>query len=384
MDADSIGGAVNLKTRSPLAMKEKYRVSYRLGGRWAPPPPFYEHVPFARDDPLNLNLSATFQGKFSLLAEEPNLGVGLSTFYSYLSRPSRFTRYAYNPGITTPHFTPTYVTHDTNSPRHLAQAVTGSTLVTFNAAGAPTGTGTIYPGFTDTFTQVRGTTASVFTITESANRFFDAQRQAHFGAEHNFGRVRLDYEANYSRSKTTADDGVDGGIFSQRVRSVGWTLDTTDPRSPVFTQTEGPSITNIASYDNGNITWRNNHSLAEIFNFSANATYEARTRLPLVLKTGLRFRRETSASDVDSRLWTYLGPDGILGNADDNLAKFVDPSIRVSQWTGAQALPFPGSPKVIYDVLHNPAQWRIDPYRTETQRLMGLRSIAEEVGAAYL
>ena len=272
------------------------------------PPPFYEHVPFARDDPLNLNLSATFQGKFSLLAEEPNLGVGLSTFYSYLSRPSRFTRYAYNPGITTPHFTPTYVTHDTNSPReqasgnlkfeyrlsdrtrffvnllfndanninnqrHLAQAVTGSTLVTFNAAGAPTGTGTIYPGFTDTFTQVRGTTASVFTITESANRFFDAQRQAHFGAEHNFGRVRLDYEANYSRSKTTADDGVDGGIFSQRVRSVGWTLDTTDPRSPVFTQTEGPSITNIASYDNGNITWRNNHSLAEIFNFSANATY---------------------------------------------------------------------------------------------------------------
>jgi hypothetical protein len=92
MDADSIGGAVNLKTRSPLAMKEKYRVSYRLGGRWAPP--FYDHVPFARDDPLNLNLSATFQGKFSLLAEEPNLGVGLSTFYSYLSRPSRFTRYA--------------------------------------------------------------------------------------------------------------------------------------------------------------------------------------------------------------------------------------------------------------------------------------------------
>jgi TonB-dependent receptor len=417
MDADSIGGAVNLKTRSPLAMKEKYRVSYRIGGRWSPP--FYDHVPFAREDPINLQASVNFQGKFSLFSDEPNIGLGLNSFYSFLTRPSRFTRYAYNTGITTPHFTPTLVTHDTNSPReqksfslkldyqlsdrtkffinllyndayntfnqrHLAQAITGSSLVTFNSSGAPTGTGTIYPGYTNTFVRVRGTTASVFTITESANRYRDNQRQAHFGAEHSLNRIKIDYEANYSLSKTKANDGADGGIFSQRVRNVGWTLDSSTPEEPIFTQTEGPSIYNIASYDNGNITWRNNHSLARILTGSANATYQASASIPLKIKAGVRFRRETADADVDSRLWTYLGTDGIIGNADDNLAKFVDPTIRASQWSGANALPFPGVAKVMRDIAMNPTHWRIDPYRTETQRLMGERSLSEQVSAAYL
>ena len=41
--ADSLGGTINLKSRSPLSMREKRRVTYNLAVRWAPP--FTEQIP---------------------------------------------------------------------------------------------------------------------------------------------------------------------------------------------------------------------------------------------------------------------------------------------------------------------------------------------------
>src|SRR5688500_3345224 len=55
MPADSLGGSVNLKTRSPLTMREKRRLSYRTAARWAPS--FYEHTPLRRDHPVHPLLS---------------------------------------------------------------------------------------------------------------------------------------------------------------------------------------------------------------------------------------------------------------------------------------------------------------------------------------
>ena len=35
--ADSLGGTINLKSRSPLSMKERRRTTYNVSARWAPP-----------------------------------------------------------------------------------------------------------------------------------------------------------------------------------------------------------------------------------------------------------------------------------------------------------------------------------------------------------
>lgn len=416
MDADSIGGAINLKTRSPLAMKESQRFSYRAGFRWAPT--FFEHIPIGREDALNPIVNASYQGKFSAGSAEPNLGIALATFYSKLTRTSRYVRYDYEYNTSAPSYVPTYVDFDNSSPRwqksinlkfdyrlsersrfflnglyndalnknrrYTGQATTGRTLVTFNASGAPTGTGTIYPDYTDSVTRVRGLNASVFSLAATANPFLDSQRQIHGGGEHQLGRLKLDYEANYSRSQTIADDGASGGIVGMDARGVGWILDHGNPDQPRFTQTEGPSIYRGASYTNGQITRRNNKSLGELLTASANASYEADLSVPLQLKSGVRFRRHDSDGTVESRLWTYVGPDRIAGNADDDLSGFIDPALRLSQWRGAQTLPFPDIGLMAAQVRENSPRWTEDPYRTETQRLQGERSVREEISAAYL
>jgi hypothetical protein len=41
--ADSLGGTINLRSRSPLSMRDKRRISYSASARWAPP--FFEHIP---------------------------------------------------------------------------------------------------------------------------------------------------------------------------------------------------------------------------------------------------------------------------------------------------------------------------------------------------
>lgn len=414
MDADSVGGAVNLKTRSPLAMRERRRISFRVSDRWAPP--FFAHPPVARDEAHNAMANLRFQGKFSVGSAEPSLGVDVSGTYGQVARPSRFVRYDYPTSLQSPVFVPTYVAHDTSSPqdkiganvklgyrlaersrvflnflynvtasgtyRHLGQASTGSNLVTFAANGTPTGTGTIYPDFTATVTRVRGLNASVFTITDTASPFRDVQGQIHAGGEHAWGRFKLDFEGNYSRSKTHGYDGAEGGILTRTVRSVGWILDRTDPERPVFTQTEGASVYSGASYSAGTFTRRNNSSIGEISTLSANLGYDAIMRVPLNLKTGVRYRRQYSDATVESRLWTYRGADGVVGTADDNFGLFGDRNIRVSAW--GNALPFVDLAQINHHLRDNPVHWIEDPYRTETQRLQGLRQLAEDVGAAYL
>jgi hypothetical protein len=46
MGADGLGGAINLKTRSPLNLKGKRQFTYRAAARWAPE--FYDHIPLRR------------------------------------------------------------------------------------------------------------------------------------------------------------------------------------------------------------------------------------------------------------------------------------------------------------------------------------------------
>ncbi|MBM4059454.1 MAG: hypothetical protein FJ275_14655, partial [Planctomycetes bacterium] len=62
MDADSLGGNINMKTRSPLSMREKRRMIYRFGAKWAPP--FYDHNPATRNHSIHPMTSFSYQEAF--------------------------------------------------------------------------------------------------------------------------------------------------------------------------------------------------------------------------------------------------------------------------------------------------------------------------------
>jgi predicted neuraminidase len=78
--ADSLGGTINLKTRSPLAMKEKRRVNYSISGRWAPP--FTEQIPLRAGHRLHPLVNLAYQEVFDVLGDRRNLGVAVNAFYS--------------------------------------------------------------------------------------------------------------------------------------------------------------------------------------------------------------------------------------------------------------------------------------------------------------
>ena len=78
--ADSVGGTVNLVTRSPLSMREKRRVSYSASVRWAPP--FLEHIPLREAHRSHPMFNVQWQEVFGILGGDRNLGVSTNLFYS--------------------------------------------------------------------------------------------------------------------------------------------------------------------------------------------------------------------------------------------------------------------------------------------------------------
>ena len=78
--ADSLGGTVNLKSRSPLSMRERRRVDYTASVRAAPS--FTDQVAWRarhREHPL---LNFGYMEVFDVAGGERNLGISLNAFYS--------------------------------------------------------------------------------------------------------------------------------------------------------------------------------------------------------------------------------------------------------------------------------------------------------------
>jgi TonB-dependent receptor len=78
---DSLGGSVNFKTRSPLSMREKRRITVNVSGRMAPS--FTEQVPIREAHRAHGLLNAAYIEKFAIFGSSTeNLAVSVNAFYS--------------------------------------------------------------------------------------------------------------------------------------------------------------------------------------------------------------------------------------------------------------------------------------------------------------
>ena len=75
-----LGGTINLKSRSPLAMSERRRVTYNFAVRWAPP--FTEQIPLRRPHESHPLLNVGWAEVFDVGQSTRNLGITVNTFYS--------------------------------------------------------------------------------------------------------------------------------------------------------------------------------------------------------------------------------------------------------------------------------------------------------------
>lgn len=404
-EADSLGGTINLKTRSPLSMKEKRRVTYSASGRWAPS--FTQQIPLRTDHPLHPMLNLSYQEIFDVFGGDRNLGVAVNGFYSENVSGYFRTIRDYQQTNTQPAYLWDYRTQDAYNNRkqssvnvkldyrlspitkfslntiyndafepsnrlYETRAFTGSATVVPNA----TTTGVV-PGFTDRVTTVRPVAGSVIDVTETMFSFMNRTRQIDFGGEHKFERLSIDYNTAYSQTHNNLGVGG-GGTLTNRVSGIGWILDRTQSDLyPSFIQTAGPDITNPANYrPNGPLTARDSKRNVEILDFRGNARYVLPTTFPLALKSGFQHRIQKAYEVGGGRRWNYTGTTALPSDPTIVTWDRLKTGRNIPQWESASFIK-DNQPT-------NPALWNEDVYFREQSKYTGTRGVTETVTAGYL
>lgn len=405
-EAGSLGGTVNLKSRTPLSMKEKRRITYNFSARLAPS--FTQQIPMREDHRIHPLLNVAYQEKFAAFgSSEANLGVSLNAFYSEQAVGFFSTTRDFQNTTAQPAYVWDYRTQDNYNNRKQSSInakfdyrLSPNTKVSLNLIyndamerfrlrylfraftqnqnAVPSATSGVIPGFTDRITQVRPIAASTIDITSQMSNFFHRQRHVDLGAEQTFGPLELDYNAVISLDGINGGGG-DGGVLVNRVTNVGWTLDRTQSDLyPRFTQTGGPDISNPASYRPNSLNFADSHSDHEIREIRGNARYRLPVTPPVFVKTGFRLREEFAGDDNKSRRYIFTGTNSGQLPTDSTIKTFGDQrtGLNIPEWN-ANAISRGRTPI-------DTSLWREDVYFREMSAYTGTRGITETVTAGYL
>ncbi|MDO8540289.1 MAG: TonB-dependent receptor [Opitutaceae bacterium] len=401
--ADSLGGTINLKSRSPLSMKEKRRVTYNFAARWAPP--FFETIPLREEHRIHPLLNIGYWEVFDVAGGSRNLGIAVNTFYSENVAGSHSTTRDFQNTTNQPAFLWDYRTFDQFNNRKQASVnvkvdyrLSRTTKLTLNAVYndanemgklrfetraftnqvvGTTGTAGILPGFTNRITEVRQSTASNFDAsTQGPNNFFLRMRHIDLGAEHEWERLQVDYGALWSRTHINNGSGNEGGIFTMRVNNLGWILDRTESDLfPRFIQTAGPDISRPENYRlNGFFQNNNINNDHEVREGRANLKFTV-PALNTFFKTGVHWREQFAHDLNRNRRWRYLGT-----------TLPSDPTITIvnSRKTG-RVVPFWYASQFFHDRNPiDPALWNEDLYWGQQIQYTGTRRVTEAVTAGYV
>jgi TonB-dependent receptor len=247
---DSLGGGVNFKTRSPLSMKEKRRVSYSFTARAAPY--FTEQVPLREARRNHALFNGSYMEKFAVFGSETeNLAVSVNAFYSENAFGFFRTNRDYQQTNTQPAYLWSYQTTDNYNNRVQRSINTKwdyrlsrNTIIKLNliyndapepmrrqyvtranagnsATSVPNATtSAIVPGFTDRITTVRAVPQPQFNANGTVNTNTSGtqqpavidvtstlinrdQRLRHMdlAGEHTFNRLEIEWAGLWSRTR---------------------------------------------------------------------------------------------------------------------------------------------------------------------------------------
>ncbi|MBI4624832.1 MAG: TonB-dependent receptor [Verrucomicrobia bacterium] len=403
--AEGLGGAVNFKSRSPLSMKEKRRVTYSFSARIAPS--FTQQIPLREAHRAHPLFNLGYQEVFGLLGGERNLGVAVNLFYSENAVGMFRTTRDFQNTTATPAYLWDYRTLDNYNNRGQQSAnvkldyrLSPTTKLTFNTilndanermrrsyetraftnqSVGTTGTAGVLPGYTSRITQVRATPGSTIDLTMNGpNNFFNRLRYFDLGAEHELDRWQIDYNAGYNRTKINSGNGR-GAALINRITNVGWILDRTpSDLFPRFTQTEGPDITNPANYrpaPNG-LAHAKAVATDEVRDVRANARYKLLTEFSVFIKAGARWRQQQDANTTLSRRWNYIGTTALAPDPSLYMLDERKTGRHIPQWQSSDFMRDlnPTTPGV----------WSEDVYFREQTNFTGTRAVTETVTAGYV
>ncbi|WP_414660350.1 TonB-dependent receptor [Horticoccus sp. 23ND18S-11] len=404
-NADSLGGTVNLKSRSSLSMREKRRVTYSFSSRIAPS--FVDQIPMREQHRSHPLINFGYQELFDIFGGKRNIGINVNLFYSENAVGFFQTDRDYQNTTTQPAYVWSYQTFDNYNNRKQASIniktdyrLTANTKVSVNATvndnyedfrrryitrayssqnqnTVPSATTSVVPGFTDKITVIRPVATSLIEMqNRGPNNYAVRMRRLDLAAEQDFGPLQLDYAAYYARTNLNNGNGH-GGELTHRLTGAGWILDRTDSElHPRFIQNGGPDFTDPTNYrPTGQLLNSNGHNDQRVREARFNAMYKLPTSIPLSIKTGAQWRETLAQTESFNRRWNYLGTTSLP--ADPSMITYdqVKTGRRMPQWTTSMFID-ERTPK-------DPTLWSEDLYYALQQRYTGTRSVTETVTAGY-
>jgi len=404
--ADSLGGTINLKSRSPLNQKEKRRLTFNLSTRIAPS--FTEQIPMRERHRAHPLLNVAWQEVFGVLGEERNLGVAVNLFYSEQAVGNFGTTRNFQNTSTQPAYLWDYGTEDNYNNRKQSSVnakvdyrLSAATKISLNtiyndaferfrlrygfraytgsATAVPNATSGIVPGFTDRITEVRAVSGSNVDITSQMSNFFHRQRHLDLNVEHKWGALEVDYGWALSIDHINGGGGDGGVLVNRNIAPVGWILDRTQSDLfPRLMQTAGPDLRLASSYKPNSYNFADTKAIHEPREVRANAKYQVPVAMKLSLKAGARVREEKVEDRSKSRRYNFTGLHAGQLPTDPSIITYGDlkSGLKIPAWS-ANAIARGRTP--LDSVL-----WSEDRYFAEQQKFTNTRGATETVTAGYI
>ena len=430
--ADALGGQINLKTRSPLALKERRRFNYNLSGSLTPPAS--QRIDALKDHPYSYAASLGYTEVFDVLGGKRNLGVELNLAHQMVVKQFNFDLDQYS-NVTDPTqvFFRDYdkasgINHrflDAVNLRldyRLNDSTTVSYRLIYNEGDEPffhythinpffstngtifdpvtAPTGGIIAGSNQTRTEIRATGNAQMLLTPRRFSFVSNNATNSLYFEHKFGRLKIDHAWRYSKVHADSNAGItkDGGQLTLRTKNpIGFILDNSNLNGRVFTQTPA-SLATDSVYDPNSYTAivvtaantttapvaQTQNRFDQRFTFldtqeksgNVNFTYDLPTALPLTFKAGWDWINHVNNNrQINPRRW-YMVPGFTLTGL---------PLMALTEFeknNGGRLPVF--DPHAVVPTLGNAAMWYEDVYFNAVQKLTSKRYMDETVHAGYI
>ena len=421
MDGDSIGGVVNLVSKSAFDSSPERRIRGSVGAIWRASDPRDEARPNA-----SLSYSEVFFGRLGVavnMAYRPHgsiidvstqahqqlpadvvgpawlqqltvqdfnnirtrSGAGVKLDYKWSDQVRFFANWQFNK----------HVEHTDNSQVTWSVAAAGLSVATRDAAGNFTGAGAFLPGYTDDFTEVRATPSSQIAIVSQSAYKQGKTSTINAGGVHRYSTWNIDYDVYSSKSKAYYAGNND---FTFTLRNIGFAFTKRDKLFPDVVQTAGPDWTQLENYTD------NLYSSARMVGWDGysgaaiNVKKQFQTPVPTYIKTGLRWRQQTRNLDNTPYRTVYVGPDSVMGpnlatgRNDDNLAQFGQmnrpfPDTRLRRYG---TVPFPAFQAVGREhdidrfIEANPAHFQRQLANDLQAALVNHQLFTEDISSAYI
>jgi TonB-dependent receptor len=411
MPASSIGGSINMVTRTAFGRNAPRLFTYsfglvhaidRIGGRAEKG---YEE-PIEKVTP-SMNFSYA-----DLVGQKRNLGIlmsfsrntafgssedALMNYQQVLTRPAFIRTVAVRPvAVQGPHTRQNesvkleyklndYTVLTLNAVHNLFLEVNDTRTLNLQGANATT---SFAPGYSETYSEALRLPTTVANMAETSYDNVSHNYRLLTSAVHRLEGMVIDYsgtasfssgyqkyapfENQYGNSKPKGTITVAGlsniGFIIDRRQSAAW---------PTISQTAGPDVYNLGNYTTMTMAQNNRVANASIMEARFNVRKNFSLAVPAYVKAGLQFHQQRRDKDYSYHSYTFTGPGG--------LAQFLDQRSWVNERiSGMRQGPWVD---VLYVAQHkeaNPQLWTEDLSYKYAQKYLSRQDFREEIKSAYI